>query len=158
MTRPVPFSPKNGVPGSMAGIELPVYSLSILKEVKFYITDHGTPATPYSLAIYRFSSEAGPETPIRNLEITCTATEGNKWISHSLESDRITLEPGNYLVAMKWMASPGEDGLTAQTIGFKESDDEPVSWMNWNGRDDGWSKDTGPYRGNFMIEAALEKV
>ena len=109
----------------MTAIEMPVDSLSVLKRVKFYITSNGTPDTPYSLTLYRFLPEAGPERPVLNMEIKNTASYGNEWSRHDLKSEKITLEPGKYLIPMKWMASPGQEGLTTQTIGFRESVEEP---------------------------------
>ena len=134
----------------MLGKEITVSSESQLKSICFYLTDYGNPEADFSYCVYRFSDKDYPDTEIHHHSSVRASSSGNEWITLSLEHEEVILTPGKYLVAIKWPVSPGEDGKSAITLGFKESDEVPVSWMNWHGK---WLKDTGPYKGNFMIEA-----
>ena len=150
----IPFSPKNAGVGCMVGIELVLNERKKLNNVKFYITDYGEPSAPFSIRIFLFDDLNQPhgEIYLENF-INYSLTGGVHWIIANLEEEDIFLDKGKYLIAMKWLLEPGPEGLTAQTIGFRESNvSEPKSWMNWLGERHHWKKDTGPYRGNFMIK------
>ena len=152
----IPFSPKNGVTDCMVGIEVLLIQRRKLNTVSFYITDYGEPATPFSMRIFIFDNSDQPrgEFYLKQNDSYSSPHNGNQWIILKLEDENIWLEKGKYLIAMSWLKEPGSEGLTAQTIGFEENHhSEPKSWMNWRGERHSWQKDTGPYRGNFMIEA-----
>ena len=153
----IPFSPKNGNPGCMIGKEVEIHALSHLISVRFYITDYGNPSGTYSCRVFRFSEDDVPTLPVYDSEPVSkeVAFSGNQWVDIPLYPTDLILSPGKYLLAMKWVIPPGELGMDAQTIGFKESEDMGISWMNWNGGINEWYKDTGPHKGNFMIEPVL---
>lgn len=68
-------------------------------------------------------------------------------------TEPLELASGKYLLYVKWITPPEEDGKNAQTIGFLESPEaEGISWMNWNGSPEVCQTDTGPYKGYFMID------
>ena len=149
----IPFSPKNGTPGCMLGKVVEVSSESQLKSIRFFLTDYGDQKSDFSFSIYSFS-DRNPNNEIYVHPELRSASSGNEWIELSLVSEKVILAPGKYLIAIRWPVTPGEDGSNSITVGFQESNEEPISWMNWHGQ---WQKDTGPYQGNFMIEAVLEK-
>ena len=134
----------------MIGKEVEVSLESRLKSIRFYLTDYGNSQGDFSCTIYRFSENGTPDTEIYNHPIESSTSSGNEWIDVSSE---LIIAPGKYLITIKWPVSPGEDGSNSITVGFQESDEEPASWMNWHGQ---WQKDTGPYKGNFMIEPVFE--
>lgn len=151
----IPFSPKNGNPGCMVGVESCLDEERILKGLKLFITDYGKPNAPFSINLYEFSLSKRPniEIPITEKSFNSIITSGNDWTSIDLKNESIKLFPGKYLISVRWLEAPGNDGLESLTIGFKKGYyQEPISWMNWSGKESEWSKDTGPYTGNFMIQ------
>lgn len=155
----ISFSPKNGNTGCMVGIESLLKKQKTLKEIRCFITDHGKPETPFNICFYRFSSSHIPDKriPLTTESFSSSSESGNVWVTIDLRNEEIKLLPGRYLISIEWLKKPNNEGLNAQTIGFKESkSQEPISWMNWTGKDTDWSKDTGPYEGNFMIESVYQ--
>lgn len=140
----------------MVGKEFELLSKSKLKLIRFFLTDYGSPQSGYTCTVYSFSNRKTPDIKIYDHPVICSSTTVNEWIELPLESEKTIFSPGRYLIAIKWQDSPGEEGKNSIAVGFQESDERPVSWMNWHGNDSQWQKDTGPYRGNFMIEPVLE--
>lgn len=150
----VPFSPKNGNKGCMIGKEIQVEYVTQLQSVKFFITDYGIPDTSYSYGVLKFLDEIIIDGILceNTLNSNDTCGKGNLWVENQFERT-VTLLPGKYLLYMKWDTPPNNQGDNTQAIGFKEEQSSKyLSWMNWSGNINDWHKDTGPYKGNFMIE------
>ncbi len=148
----IPFSPRNGNPGCMVGKEVKVTQYTQLKAIQFYITEYGKPASNYSYGILQFSDEDGFVNLLQEFNSETADIKGDIWIENKL-NEPLLLQPGRYLIFMKWEALPGDRGTGAQTVGFIELENShEISWMNWNGSINGWYKDTGSYQGEFLIE------
>jgi len=142
----------------MVGVEIFLDQEKTLEEVKFYITDYGKPNAPFSISLYKFSSLELPDKhiPLMSKPTDSISVDGEDWTSVDFKKENIRLSPGKYLISLRWLELPGDDGRNSFTIGFKEDEEhEPISWMNWSGECSDWSKDTGPYIGNFMLQSVF---
>ncbi len=142
----------------MVGKEIKLTQEAQLKAIQFYITDYGQTTSNYSYGIIQFSEKDGFVDLLQESYLGITDAKGNLWVENDL-NEPLLLQPGRYLMFMKWEIPPGDNGKYAQTIGFKESENcSETSWMNWTGFTNGWYKDTGPYQGEFMIEPVYSEL
>lgn len=148
----IPYSPKNGKIGCMVGKEFKITHSVLLKALQFYITGYGLPQSNYNYGILQFPEKNSLFSLLQESYTDVKEINGEMWVKNELHKP-LLLQPGKYLMFMKWNTPPGNRGKSAQTIGFIESENCPdISWMNWSGSNNDWHKDTGPHKGNFMIE------
>lgn len=156
----IPFSPKKGTIGCKIALRITLEEKKQLITVKFFVTEYGLPSTSFNFHLYSFSMENNfPTHKILNVPITVQAKNGDEWVEINLTNQNLILDKGDYFIAMEWLKQPGEEGKTAQTIGFAQNKkSEARSWMNWKVNDKYWVQDTGPYKGNFMIRAEVKNI
>jgi len=118
--------------GQCAVMFTPSFYPARLKEVSFFVTKLGRPKTKFRVRVYKGGGEnGGPGTSLLQAEVFASAEGANEWVKVDLSSRNITIDSGDFFVAMEWATAAGKEGDMAQHLGTDRSSPDGRSWWKW---------------------------
>jgi len=132
-------SPWSENAGSEIGVifSSPAYPAT-LEKASFYVSNSGTPTTPFKINIYQLNQDKNPGTNLAVVSINGSAESGNQWVDVDLAPYSITVN-GDFMVSMEWLAPHHpKKGKSAQVIGTDMSKPEGRSYWKFVNRGNQW--------------------
>jgi hypothetical protein len=123
-----PWSDLTG--GQLAVVFTPPYYPVKLIKVRFFVGIFGFPKTEFRVRVYGGTIDDGPDESqdLLHTRITASALIPFRWVEVDLTEQDISIEKGDFCVAMEWLTAPGDEGKQAQFLGVDIKEPDGRSW------------------------------
>ncbi len=125
----------SGPGGMIAGCFTPSAYPAKLKSADFFIAAGGKVTTTFGVRVFRADGPGGePKTEIAIPETTAAATQGDSWVTVDLAAAGVTIDSGDFCVAMEWLTPFGiniNDPQSQLLCGDLDPPFEKKSYILW---------------------------
>jgi hypothetical protein len=111
-----------------------------IDEVQFSVSDRrGLQETTFGVRVYLDDGTDGsPGTALLQATVEAAASGGESLVTVDLGDHELSVDAGDFYVAMEWLTAPGETGSDAQFLDVDASDPDGRSYWRWGFTDPAW--------------------
>lgn len=123
-------SPWGDLAGSMIGMRFtpPGYPTH-LRTARFFVVGGGVYDTAFRVRVFLADGYQGaPGTDVLIGDATGVATAPETWVDVDLSRFEVTIDSGEFYVAMQWLTPPGMQGADAQFLGMDQTEPDRRCW------------------------------